>query len=782
MSNEAPGTSGEQYKDTVSFGSGDRISSDNDVDNICLQTGEEFSAEFLRDRVALRRFPVTTEADQRIPNRLDFNTNNNYQLVYEDLKHVLGLRRMDSDSNSDLSEFGLVRGYDGEVDNRAYHNNLSGYQCKNVGIGQVTGTFSRQVSGKFSEGICCDRVTSGLSASPIYVGESPQSCHPYGSPFSEGSFYKKIKFLCSFGGRILPRPNDAKLRYVGGETRIISIWKNIKWEELMRKTSAICNQAHIIKYQLPGEDLDALISVCSDEDLHHMIEEYEELERAGGSQRLRIFLIPSNESESPSPSSNEARVNQPSDADYHYVVAVNGMLDQSPRMTSSGQSLASHPSQFGNSPEYNSPSFQRDSSTSAFALEVKDCNPASANLASILSKRGPQFLSALQVASKSFNQTPPLSPTPTHLHHRDPKISNVQLYMDQPHNVVNENIIPFVIEKVPCDNSVYVDNTNYVDPLAYYNNLAQGPSCVNYHPSNQYFMEADQVKKPSGDFHIHIRNHSKDFVSSATCGQIDMKFQRPSVTDDGSYHFQKIVSHPQETSLFAESDDREGSQYRVLHELSDSPLQENDEKFQVHFQFPHSVERDKLPSLETSSSLDQTSILLGETIDGKEQEQVAKYQNFPTFGTRDSCKGVSNNGKEKLQHPNKSNDWLDENVEAMSRKSAIDIKHYQCINYQHGVSSSSPDLQSSECNASAAPFISLESTRNPREQPHGLPVDTTTFEFSMRSQNSSMHHQYVMPETKDRQPFPNCSFELQPIESQTDIESIQPISVRISLF
>ena len=44
----------------------------------------------------------------------------------------------------------------------------------------------------------------------------------------------------------------------------------------MRKTSAICNQPHTIKYQLPGEGLDALISVCSDEDLHHMIEEYQE--------------------------------------------------------------------------------------------------------------------------------------------------------------------------------------------------------------------------------------------------------------------------------------------------------------------------------------------------------------------------------------------------------------------------------------------------------------------------------------------------------------------------
>ncbi|KAI5421207.1 hypothetical protein KIW84_044877 [Lathyrus oleraceus] len=65
--------------------------------------------------------------------------------------------------------------------------------------------------------------------------------------------------------------------------------KNITHEELTRETSDICNQTHTIKYQLPGEDLDALISVCSDEDLHHMIEEYEELERGGGSQRLRIL-------------------------------------------------------------------------------------------------------------------------------------------------------------------------------------------------------------------------------------------------------------------------------------------------------------------------------------------------------------------------------------------------------------------------------------------------------------------------------------------------------------
>lgn len=33
----------------------------------------------------------------------------------------------------------------------------------------------------------------------------------------------KVKFLCSYGGKILPRPFDNHLKYVGGETRVISV-------------------------------------------------------------------------------------------------------------------------------------------------------------------------------------------------------------------------------------------------------------------------------------------------------------------------------------------------------------------------------------------------------------------------------------------------------------------------------------------------------------------------------------------------------------------------------
>ncbi|KAH0922615.1 hypothetical protein HID58_022633, partial [Brassica napus] len=50
-----------------------------------------------------------------------------------------------------------------------------------------------------------------------------------------------LKLLCSFGGRILQTPGDGKLRYIGGETHIISIRKHVGLNELKHKTNALCN-------------------------------------------------------------------------------------------------------------------------------------------------------------------------------------------------------------------------------------------------------------------------------------------------------------------------------------------------------------------------------------------------------------------------------------------------------------------------------------------------------------------------------------------------------------
>ncbi|EFJ28016.1 hypothetical protein SELMODRAFT_69059, partial [Selaginella moellendorffii] len=88
----------------------------------------------------------------------------------------------------------------------------------------------------------------------------------------------KIKIMCSYGGRILPRPHDGQLRYVGGETRILLWQRSISFGEMMAKLVAMVGRSVAVKYQLPNEDLDALISVVCEEDFGSMIDEYLRME------------------------------------------------------------------------------------------------------------------------------------------------------------------------------------------------------------------------------------------------------------------------------------------------------------------------------------------------------------------------------------------------------------------------------------------------------------------------------------------------------------------------
>lgn len=134
---------------------------------------------------------------------------------------------------------------------------------------------------------------------------------------------RKVKFLCSFGGRIIPRPSDGALRYVGGQTRIISVRRDVSFAELVRKMVDTCGQDVTIKYQLPDEDLDALVSVSCPEDLENMMDEYEKLvERASdGSAKLRVFLFSTSEVES----SSMVHLGDLQDSGQRYVEAVNGI-------------------------------------------------------------------------------------------------------------------------------------------------------------------------------------------------------------------------------------------------------------------------------------------------------------------------------------------------------------------------------------------------------------------------------------------------------------------------
>lgn len=109
----------------------------------------------------------------------------------------------------------------------------------------------------------------------------------------------KVKFLSSYGGKIHPRPHDNLLSYVGGETKIFAVDRSIKFASMIAKLSSLCDSDVTFKYQLPGEDLDALISVSNDDDLEHMMHEYDRLCRAPGKPaRMRLFLFPVNQSPS----------------------------------------------------------------------------------------------------------------------------------------------------------------------------------------------------------------------------------------------------------------------------------------------------------------------------------------------------------------------------------------------------------------------------------------------------------------------------------------------------
>ncbi|CAH1431350.1 unnamed protein product [Lactuca virosa] len=118
----------------------------------------------------------------------------------------------------------------------------------------------------------------------------------------------KLRLMCSSGGHIVPRPHDKTLCYVGGETRMVVVDRhttlldltNRLSKTLLRSSSAstptpIASTSFTLKYQLPSEDLDSLISVTTDEDLENMIEEYERLNSSSAgskSSRLRLFLFP----------------------------------------------------------------------------------------------------------------------------------------------------------------------------------------------------------------------------------------------------------------------------------------------------------------------------------------------------------------------------------------------------------------------------------------------------------------------------------------------------------
>ncbi|RZS14027.1 hypothetical protein BHM03_00045693, partial [Ensete ventricosum] len=153
------------------------------------------------------------------------------------------------------------------------------------------------------------RYADSVDSSPRSRGGESLDEPPFSS--SDASGGGRLRLMCSYGGRIVPRPTDKSLCYLGGETRIVVVDRHSSFADLSVKLSRNLHggRPFSLKYQLPNEDLDSLISVATDEDLDNMVEEYDRIFASaagtGGStrsSRLRLFLFPSKPETSPTSS------------------------------------------------------------------------------------------------------------------------------------------------------------------------------------------------------------------------------------------------------------------------------------------------------------------------------------------------------------------------------------------------------------------------------------------------------------------------------------------------
>ncbi|CAI8609863.1 unnamed protein product [Vicia faba] len=134
------------------------------------------------------------------------------------------------------------------------------------------------------------------------------------------------KFLFSYGGKILPRHTDGKLRYTGGHTRVLALPLPISFSELMVKFVELCGSSVTLKCCLPNGDLETLISITSDEDLKNIIEEYDRVSSSlPHPLKIRAILSPpkSLKKVSPPQSSSSSVTYSPSGSIYGSLESLN---------------------------------------------------------------------------------------------------------------------------------------------------------------------------------------------------------------------------------------------------------------------------------------------------------------------------------------------------------------------------------------------------------------------------------------------------------------------------
>ena len=135
--------------------------------NYSIQTGEEFALEFMLDRVNPRKPFIQNSLGE-----------SSYATGYMELKGLLGISQTGSESGSDISMLNLVeKGPKGFERKDSIHENQTNY-------GSLQSV--RQT-------------TLGYDNNRGFLHMS------LGTSYSTST---KMKVLCSFGGKILPRPRD----------------------------------------------------------------------------------------------------------------------------------------------------------------------------------------------------------------------------------------------------------------------------------------------------------------------------------------------------------------------------------------------------------------------------------------------------------------------------------------------------------------------------------------------------------------------------------------------
>lgn len=160
------------------------------------------------------------------------------------------------------------------------------------------------------------------SGYPDSVNSSPRSRETDWEP-GDTAGGSRFRLMCSYGGKILQRSHDNQLSYVGGDTRILAVDRNIRFAAMNAKLSSLWGPGVSFKYQLPNEELDALVSVTNDEDMENMMAEYERLQKMGYRfSRLRLFVF-SNKPDGVSAQGNLGSLMEESKQENWFVDALN---------------------------------------------------------------------------------------------------------------------------------------------------------------------------------------------------------------------------------------------------------------------------------------------------------------------------------------------------------------------------------------------------------------------------------------------------------------------------